>query len=172
MKDAIETLLTRRSVRNFNGKPVPEDVLDTILKVGTFAPTAKGMQKPVIIAIKDRKVRDELAALNAKIMGREGIDPFYGAPVVILVAVEKYDLSVYDGASVIANMLDAAWALGLGSCWVHRAKEELETEFGKNLLKSLGLTGDYVGVGHVALGYFDGESPAPKPRKENYIYKI
>lgn len=172
MKDAIETLLTRRSIRSFNDKPIPEDILDTILKVGTYAPTAKGMQKPVIIAIKDKKIRDELAALNARIMGREGIDPFYGAPAVILVAVEKYDLSVYDGASVIANMLDAAWALGVGSCWVHRAKEELETEFGKNLLKSLGITGDYVGVGHVALGYFDGEIPAPKPRKENFIYKI
>ncbi len=172
MKDAIETLITRRSVRNFNDKPIPEDVLDTIMEAGTYAPTAKGMQEPVIIAIKDKKVRDELSSQNAKIMGREGVDPFYGAPVILLVAAKNCPTAVYDGSCVIDNMLNAAWALGVGSCWIHRAKEELESDFGKNLLNSLGITGDYIGIGHVALGYFDGEPPVAKPRKDKYIYKI
>ena len=172
MKDAMEVLLTRRSIRNFNDKSIPEDVLNKILEAGTYAPTAMGMQKPIIIAITDKKVRDEVLRENAKIMGREGTDPFYGAPVILLVAVENYPNAVYDGSCVMDNLLNAAWAMGVGSCWIHRAKEELESDFGKKLLKSLGIVGDYIGVGHVALGYFDGEPPLPKPRKENYIYRI
>lgn len=172
MKDAMEVLLTRRSIRNFNDKPIPEDVLNKILEAGTYAPTAMGMQKPIIIAITDKKVRDEVSRENAKIMGREGTDPFYGAPVILLVAVENYPNAVYDGSCVMDNLLNAAWAMGVGSCWIHRAKEELESDFGKKLLKSLGIVGDYIGVGHAALGYFDGEPPLPKPRKENYIYRI
>lgn len=172
MKDAMEVLLTRRSIRNFNDKSIPEDVLNKILEAGTYAPTAMGMQKPIIIAITDKKVRDEVSRENAKIMGREGTDPFYGAPVILLVAVENYPNAVYDGSCVMDNLLNAAWAMGVGSCWIHRAKEELESDFGKKLLKSLGIVGDYIGVGHAALGYFDGESPLPKPRKENYIYRI
>lgn len=172
MKDAMEVLLTRRSIRNFNDKLIPEDVLNKILEAGTYAPTAMGMQKPIIIAITDKKVRDEVSRENAKIMGREGIDPFYGAPVILLVAVENYPNAVYDGSCVMDNLLNAAWAMGVGSCWIHRAKEELESDFGKKLLKSLGIVGDYIGVGHAALGYFDGEPPLPKPRKENYIYRI
>ena len=172
MKDAMEVLLTRRSIRNFNDKSIPEDVLNKILEAGTYAPTAMGMQKPIIIAITDKKVRDEVSHENARIMGREGADPFYGAPVILLVAVENYPNAVYDGSCVMDNLLNAAWAMGVGSCWIHRAKEELESDFGKKLLKSLGIVGDYIGVGHAALGYFDGEPPLPKPRKENYIYRI
>lgn len=172
MKDAMEVLLTRRSIRNFNDKPIPEDVLNKILEAGTYAPTAMGMQKPIIIAITDKKVRDEVSRENAKIMGREGTDPFYGAPVILLVAVENYPNAVYDGSCVMDNLLNAAWAMGVGSCWIHRAKEELESDFGKKLLKSLGIVGDYIGVWHAVLGYFDGEPPLPKPRKENYIYRI
>lgn len=172
MKDAMEVLLTRRSIRNFNDKSIPEDVLNKILEAGTYAPTAMGMQKPIIIAITDKKVRDEVSRENARIMGREGIDPFYGAPVILLVAVENYPNAVYDGSCVMDNLLNAAWAMGVGSCWIHRAKEELESDFGEKLLKSLGIVGDYIGVGHAALGYFDGEPPLPKPRKENYIYRI
>ncbi len=172
MKDAMEVLLTRRSIRNFNDKSIPEDVLNKILEAGTYAPTAMGMQKPIIIAITDKKVRDEVSRENARIMGREGTDPFYGAPVILLVAVENYPNAVYDGSCVMDNLLNAAWAMGVGSCWIHRAKEELESDFGKKLLKSLGIVGDYIGVGHAALGYFDGEPPLPKPRKENYIYRI
>lgn len=172
MKNAMEVLLTRRSIRNFNDKSIPEDVLNKILEAGTYAPTAMGMQKPIVIAITDKKVRDEVSRENAKIMGREGTDPFYGAPVILLVAVENYPNAVYGGSCVMDNLLNAAWAMGVGSCWIHRAKEELESDFGKKLLKSLGIVGDYIGVGHAALGYFDGEPPLPKPRKENYIYRI
>lgn len=171
MKDAMEVLLTRRSIKKYNDKPVPEEILNKILEAGTYAPTARGMQKPIIIVITDKKVRAEIAEENAKIMGASG-DPFYNAPVVLLIAAENCPTAVYDGSCVIDNILNAAWAMGVGSCWIHRAKEELESDFGKRLLEKIGIKGDYVGIGHVALGYFDGEPPVPKPRKENYIYRI
>ena len=171
MKDAMEVLLTRRSIRNFNDKSIPEDVLNKIIEAGTYAPTAMGMQKPIIIAITDKKVRDEVSRENARIMGREGTDPFYGAPVVLLVAAKKdCPTAVYDGSCVISNMMNAAWALGIGSCWIHRAKEEMESDFGKKLFASLGIEGEYIGVGHVALGYIDGEIPEAKPRKAHRVY--
>ena len=170
--EAIENLLTRRSIKKYNDKPISEEILDKILEVGLYAPTAMGMQKPIILVIKDKKVREELAKENAAIMGREGVDPFYGAPIVLLVACENYPNAVYDGSCVIDNMLNAAHALGVGSCWIHRAKEELESDFGRKLLERAGLSGDYVGIGHVALGYYDIEYPTPVPRKPNRIFKI
>ena len=113
-----------------------------------------------------------LKSMNASYAITKKPDPFYGAPFLLLVSAENCPTAVYDGSCVIDNMLNAAWALGVGSCWIHRAKEELESDFGKNLLKSLGITGDYVGIGHVALGYFDGEPPVAKPRKDKYIYRV
>ena len=172
MKDAMEVLLTRRSIRNFNDKSIPEDVLNKIPEAGTYAPTAMGMQKPIIIAITDKKVRDEVSRENAKIMGREGTDPFYGAPVILLVAVENYPNAVYDGSCVMDNLLNAAWAMGVGSCWIHRAKEEFESEEGKALLKKWGVEGDYIGVGHCILGYAKEEPKQAAPRKEGYVVRV
>lgn len=172
MNETLKTLYERRSIRNFNRKEIPEEVLQEILKAGTFAPTGMGRQSPVILVIKNPEVRAEIAKENAKIMGGEG-DPFYGAPVVLLVAAKKCTTDVYDGSCVIDNLMNAAWALGVGSCWIHRAKEEVESEFGKKLFEKVGLNAeDFVGVGHVALGYFDGEAPQAKPRKEGWIYRI
>lgn len=171
-QQALDVLLTRRSVRKFKPDAVPTELLDKILEAGTFAPTSMGMQKPIIIAVTDKKMRDEISRQNAKIIGDESKDPFYGAPVILVVAVEKSPNAVYDGSCVMSNLLNAAHACGLGSCWIHRAKEEFESELGKDLLKKIGVKGEYVGVGHVALGYVDGEYPVPKPRKNGWIYKI
>ena len=154
MKESLNNLLTRRAVRKYKSDMVPQDVLDRILKAGTYAPSGMGKQSAIIIAITDRSVRDKLAKINAKVAGKDK-DPFYGAPVVI----------------VLGNLLNAAHAEGFGSCWVHRAKQEFETPFGQELLSSLGIERKYVGIGHCILGYAD-EDPAPAPRKENYIYKI
>ena len=164
--DAIENLLTRRSVRKYKPDMVPEDILSKILEAGTFAATGMGRQSPVIIAVTDRKTRDMLSEMNAAVMGSGG-DPFYGAPVVLVVLADKYD-----GSLVMGNLMNAAHALGVSSCWIHRAKEEFETEKGRELLKSLGITGDYEGIGHCILGYADCEMPAPKERKKNYIYYV
>ncbi len=118
-------------------------------------------------------MRDKIAEENARIMGREGTDPFYGAPVILIVLANKeVGTYIYDGSLVMGNMLNAAESLGLGSIWIHRAKEEFDSEFGKNILKELGIEGDYEGIGHCALGYIDGEKSKAAPRKENYVYYI
>ncbi len=151
---------------------IPQDILDQIIKAGTYAATGKNHQSPIIIAVTNKEVRDRLSKINAEIMGTK-TDPFYGAPVVLIVLAEKqFPTYVYDGSLVIGNMMLAAHSLGIGSCWIHRAKQEFEREEYKDLLKSLGIEGDYEGIGHCILGYSDGEEPAPAPRKDNYVYYI
>ena len=130
------------------------------------------MQSPVIVAVVNKEVRDNLSRMNASIMGTSS-DPFYGAPVVLVVLADKNrPTAVYDGTLVMGNMLNAAHSLGLGSCWIHRAKEEFESEEGKALLKEWGLEGEYIGIGHCILGYPATELPAAKPRKADYVHFI
>lgn len=172
MNDVIKNIVERRSVRKYKSDMVSADLLDEVLKAGTFAPTGMNKQSPIIIAITNKEIRDKLSKLNAKIMGVE-TDPFYGAPVVIVVLADKnIPTYIYDGSLVMENMMLAAHSLGLGSCWIHRAKEEFETKEGKEILKSLGITGKYVGIGNLILGYPDCGNIETKPRKDNYIYKI
>ncbi len=170
MMDAMENLLTRRSVRKYKPDMIPQEVLDRILKAGTYAATGMGRQSPIILAVTDRKMRDRLSTMNAKIMGTDG-DPFYGAPVVLVVLANKAVRTYcYDGSLVMGNLLLAAHAEGIGSCWIHRAKEEFESEEGKEILKSLGIEGEYEGIGHCILGYAEGGEPEAAKRKDNYIY--
>ena len=171
MNETLKTLITRRSIRKFKSDMIPEDILNQILLAGEYAPTAKNMQDPIIIAITNKEMRDKISKLNAEIM-HANMDPFYNAPVIVLVICKKSPLAEYDGSCVMSNLMNAAWSLGIGSCWIHRAKEEMETPFGKELLKSLNIEGEYVGIGHVALGYIDGNIPQEHPRKENYTYYI
>ena len=173
MSSLLEQITTRRSVRSFKPDPVPQDLLDRIIEAGAWAPTSRGLQSLIITQVSNREMRDKIAAANARIMGQEGSDPFYGAPVILIVLARK-DVAnrVYDGSLVMGNLMLAAHELGLGSCWIHRAKEEFESEEGKALLKSLGVEEEYEGVGHCALGYVAGEYPAAPKRKENWVYYI
>ncbi|MCQ2460067.1 MAG: nitroreductase [Ruminococcus sp.] len=171
--NAIENLITRRSVRKYKPDMVPKDIIEKIAEAGTYAPTGMNKQVPIIIAVTNKELRDKLSALNAQIMGAENIDPFYGAPVVLIVLAEKsMPTYVYDGSLVMGNLMNAAHEYGIASCWIHRAKEEFETELGKQILADLGIEGDYEGIGHCILGYADCEKPEPAPRKENYVYWI
>ncbi len=174
MSNVIEKIITRRSVKAFTDEMPTEEQLEAILKAGTYAPTGMNRQAPIMIAVTNKEVRDKLSAMNARIMGMEGkIDPFYGAPVVIIVLADKsVNTRVYDGSLVMANLMLAAHDLGLGSCWIHRAKEEFESDEGKALLADLGITGEYEGIGHCIVGHIKGDYPAEKPRKENYVYYI
>lgn len=174
MQDISEVIKSRRSIRKFKSDAIPEEVLSKILEAGTYAPTGKNMQSPIIICVTDKKVRDELSALNCEIGGwSKEFDPFYGAPVVAIVLADKsWRTRVYDGSVVMENMMLEAHSLGVGSIWIHRAKEEFETEYGKNLLRKLGIEGEYEGIGHCALGYVDGEYPVAAKRKENWIYRV
>lgn len=170
--EAIQTLLTRRAVRSYTSEMPSRALIDQIVEAGTYAPTGMGNQSPIILAVTNKAVRDQLARLNAAVMGRTE-DPFYGAPVVLVVLADRrYPTYQYDGALVMGNLLNAAHALGLGSCWVHRAKEVFETPEGKALLKQLGVEGDFVGIGNCIVGYAAGDYPQPKARKPHYVYHI
>ena len=170
--DAMQNLLTRRSVRKYKPDMVPQEKLDKILEAGTYAATGMGRQSPIILAVTDKAMRDRLSKMNAAIMGVDS-DPFYGAPVVLVVLADKnVPTYIYDGSLVIGNLMNAAHAEGIASCWIHRAKEEFNSPEGKQILQDLGITGDYEGIGHCILGYADGDEPAAKPRKENYVYSV
>ena len=172
MNETIKTLLERRSCRNYKADPIPREILDQILEAGTYAATGMGKQAPIMIAVTDRETRDKLSRMNAAVMGASS-DPFYGAPAVIVVLADrKVPTYLYDGSLVMGNLMNAAHALGVASCWIHRAKEEFDSEEGKAILRSLGIEGDYEGIGHCILGYAaEPEKPAV-PRKENYIRRI
>ena len=174
MNETLKVLLERRSCRKFKPDMITDEELNEIIKAGTYAPTGMGKQSPIIIAITNKELRNKLAKENAKIGGwDESFDPFYGAPVILIVLADKNMWThVEDGSLVIGTLLNEAESLGLGSIWIHRAKEEFESDFGKNLLKELGITGEYEGIGHCAIGYRDGEKQQPIDRKENYVYRI
>lgn len=168
--NAMENLLTRRSFRQYKQDPIAQDVLDQILKAGTYAPTGMNKQAPVMIAVTNREMRDRLSAMNARIMGTDK-DPFYGAPVVVVVLANRaVRTAVYDGSLVMGNLMLAAHELGVGSCWIHRAKEEFESEEGKAILRELGVEGDYEGVGHCILGYADCDMPAAPARRGGNVF--
>lgn len=166
--EAIEVLRSRRAIRKFKSGQISDEELLTVLEAGTYAPTARGMQTPVIIAVQKPEDRQAVSALNAKILGSDS-DPYYGAPTVILVLAADDRFAELNGAAVTTNMVNAAHAVGLGSCWIHRPNEMFKTDEGKALLKKWGMDENLVGVASVAIGYADCEAPAPKPRKENYF---
>ncbi len=173
MNETLKVLETRRSCRNFDpDKMISEEDLNAIIKAGTYAPTGMGKQSPIIIAVTNKEMRDKISKENAKIMGTDS-DPFYGAPVILIVLANKESRTYqYDGSLVMGNLLNAAESLGLGGIWIHRAKEEFESDFGKKILADLGIEGDYEGIGHCALGYAAEPAKAPAPRKDNYVYYI
>ena len=173
MNEVISAMKERRSVRRYKSEPLPQALVDQIAEVGTYAATGRNAQAPIILAVTDKTMRDKLSAMNAEIMGKPGIDPFHGAPAVLVVLADKsVSTYLYDGSLVMGNLMLAAHSLGVGSCWIHRAKEEFERPEGKELLRSLGIEGDYEGIGHCVLGWPDGEPAPAAPRKENYIYHI
>ena len=172
MSDVLETIKSRRSIRKYKSDKVPQDKLEKIIEAGTYAATGMGKQSPIIVAVTNKELRDKLSAMNAKIMGTN-TDPFYGAPVVLIVLADKSRPTyLYDGSLVMGNLMLEAEAQGIGSCWIHRAKEEFESEEGKEILKSLGIEGDYEGIGHCVLGFADGSAPKAAPRKDSYVYYV
>lgn len=173
MEETIKDLKERRSIRKYQDRQIEEADLQKILEAGMYAPTGMGMQSPLMVVVQDRDTISKLSKMNARIFGNENMDPFYGAPTVIVVLADKNRHTyIEDGSLVMGNLMNAAHALGLGSCWIHRAKQEFESEEGKELLRQWGIEGDYAGIGHCIIGYPDGAIPEAKPRKENYIYRV
>ena len=172
MNEAMKNLLERRSVRGYKKDLVPADVLDEILEAGKYAPSGMGQQKTLMVVTQDPELVAKLSRMNADVMGAKS-DPFYGAPTVVIVfADSEQGTCVENGSLVMGNLMNAAHAVGVDSCWIHRAKEEFASPEGKALLKELGLSENYVGIGHCILGYRDCEYPEAKERKSDYIVRV
>ena len=170
MSEALEVMRQRRSVRSYKADPIPRELLEKVLEAGTYAPTGMGRQSPIILAVTDKALRDRIAKLNAAVMGRDN-DPFYGAPAVLVVLADKsVPTYLYDGSLVMGNLLNAAHDVGLGACWIHRAKEVFASEEGKAILRELGVEGDYEGIGHCAVGFWEGEKPEPPARRDGRVF--
>ena len=174
MSELLNQIKTRRSIRSFKKDMIPQEILDQIIEAGTYAASGMGKQSAIIIQVTDRALRDRLSEMNCRIGGwQEGFDPFYGAPVLLIVLARKnWPTRVYDGSLVMGNMMLAAHALGLGSIWIHRAREEFEMAKYQELLSSLGIGGEWEGIGHCAVGYIDGEPPKAAERKDGRVFWV
>ena len=171
-EDLLKIMESRSSSRKYLDKKVPDEVVKKIVRAGTFAATGMNKQSPIIIAFSNKEMRDKLSRLNAAVMGSEN-DPFYGAPQVLVVLANKdMPTYIYDGSLVIGNMMNAAEALGVSCCWIHRAKEVFNSDDGKKILEELGISGNYEGIGNLIIGYDNGGKREKSPRKENYIYYV
>jgi len=173
-QEALEVLKNRRSIRKFKADQITKEELHTVLEAGTYAPTAAGTQAPFIVAIQNPETVARIDAMNARVLNAPQMPhPYYGAPTIILVfAPVDGHAPVADASLVAGNMLNAAYAAGLGSCWIHRGKEMFESEEGKALMQSWGLPDHLICVSTIALGYSAGEQPGAAPRKSNYIIEI
>ena len=169
--EAMMNLLARRSVRKYEDRQVPDDLLDQVLEAGLYAPTGMNTQNIYMVAVRDKETRDQMMRMNAAVMGSQN-DPFYGAPCVIVVLGDATGYPVVEnGSLVLGNLMNAAHAVGLGSCWIHRARQTFETEEGKALLRKWGLPEHLIGIGNCILGYA-AEEPVARPRKEGRIVKV
>jgi nitroreductase len=172
MNETIKTLLGRRSIRKFKPEQIKEHELNAILEAGMYAPSGANQQAAFFIVVQDKETIKKLSAMNAAVLGKD-IDPYYGAPTIVLVFADKSKVTpVEDATLALGNMFNAAASLGTGSCWVHRTKQMFETEEGKDLLKKWGVTGDYIGVGSCILGYPEGDHPKAAKRKDNFVIRV
>ena len=173
MNDTLNTLKERRSIRQYKKEQITDEQLNQILEAGMFAPSGMGTQPAIMVVVQEEKLIQKLSKLNAKFTGNPDDDPFYGAPtVVIVLADSSRNTYIEDGSLVMGNLMNAAYSLGVDSCWIHRAREMFESEEGQALLKEWGIQGNYVGIGNCILGYRDCEYPEPKPRKEGYVIRV
>jgi nitroreductase len=172
MNETIKTLLERRSIRKFKPEQIREEELNAILEAGMYAPSGANQQSALFVVVQDKETIKKLSAMNAAVLQKD-IDPYYNAPTVVLVFADKTKVTPVEDASVaLGNMFNAAASLGIGSCWVHRARQMFETDEGRDLLRKWGAVGDYIGVGSCILGYPDGPHPKAAPRKDNFVIRV
>jgi len=173
MNETLRVLEERRSIKKYKSEQVEEEKLQAILRAGTYAASGKNRQPSIMVVVQNPEDRESLRRMNAALLGNPDADPFYGAPTIVVVLADRgVNTHVEDGSLVMGNLMNAAYSVGVDSCWVHRAKEEFDSEEGKALLQKWGIEGDYEGIGHCLLGYRDCEMPAARQRKENYIYRV
>ena len=169
-----EAIINRRSVRKYKTDMIPRDIIERIVEAGTYAANGRGHQASIILAVTNKELRDRLSEMNRKIGGwDEGFDPFYGAPTVVIVfADSEQGTCVENGSLVMGNLMNAAHAVGVDSCWIHRAREVFDSEEGKALKAEWGVPESYIGIGHCVLGYRSGEYPEAKARKDGFVIRV
>ncbi len=171
MNETIKTLKTRRSIRKYRDKAVSKETIQQIVEAGLYAPTGKNRRKILFLAITDKELRDKISKLNAAVMGADS-DPFYGAPAVVVVFSDRnFPTYVEDGSCAMANLMNAAFSLGVDSCWIHRAREVFESEEGRAIARELGVPDEYIGIGNCILGYRDCRLPEAAERTQTVIFK-
>ncbi|MCD8318736.1 MAG: nitroreductase [Paraprevotella sp.] len=163
MNETIEKLITRKSCKSYLDKHVDKALIELIVAAGLNAPSGMNAQTPRFIVVSDDETVKRLSKMNANVMGMD-CDPFYGAKDVIIVVAKKEFTYIYDGALAMGNLMNAAWALGVDSRWIHRAKEIFQSKEGKDLLKQWGIKEDVEGIGFCILGY-------AKEEKEKTVIK-
>ena len=170
--EIINALKERRSIKAYLDTQISDEELDTVLEAGMYAPTGRNRQSPLMVAVRDKETVKRLSRLNAEILGGSG-DPFYGAPCVVVVFADtSINTHMEDASLVMGNLLNAAHAVGLGGCWIHRAREMFESDEGRALMREWGVDERYIGVGNCVLGYRSGDMPVVRPRKDGYVIKI
>lgn len=169
--EALEALMTRRSIRAYEDRMPAQELIDKVMEAGLYAASGKNMQTAIIVEVTNKEVRKRLSVINAEIMGTTA-DPFYGAPVVLAVLADKSSPNyVYDGALMMGNLMNAARAVGLGSCWINRARETFDRADGRRMLEEWGIEGDYEGIGFCILGFPEKEGKAA-PRKAGRVFYV
>ena len=169
----LDALKNRRSIRQYKTEQITDEELNAVLEAGTYAPTGMNRQSPLMVVVQDAETIAKLSRMNAAVMGQTEGDPFYGAPTVVIVLADSENYNGFaDGCLVMGNLMNAAYAIGLGSCWINRAREMFETEEGRAMLRGWGIDDKYTGVGNCILGYPDCPHPEARPRKENYVVRV
>ena len=174
MNEVLKAIENRRSVRKFKPDLPAKESIDAVVQAGLQAASGKNEQAAMVLVVTDKALRDEISRDNCAIGGwQEGFDPFYGAPAILIVLGRKdFPTYLYDGSLMLGNMMLAAHSLGLANIWIHRAKEEFETEKYQNLLKQHGIEGEWEGIGHLALGFAAGDLPQAHPIKEGRVFYL
>ena len=174
MDEVLKAIKERRSIRKFKSDMLPKEIIDQVIESGLYAASGKGQQSPIIISVTNKELRDKLSRMNCEIGGwKEGFDPFFNAPVVLVVLAPKdWANKTYDGSLVMGNLMNAAHAVGVDSCWIHRAREVFASEEGKALKAEWGVPESYIGIGHCVLGYRSGEYPEAKARKDGFVIRV
>lgn len=170
--EVLKCIEERRSVKAYEPDMPKKEDIDAVIKAGLEAASGRNRQSSIIVAVTDKATRDRLSQANADVLGSTA-DPFYGAPVILVVLAKKeVHTAIYDGSLTLGNMMLAAHSLGLGACWVHRAREVFEKDEWQEWLASIGVEGEYEGIGNLILGYPKGDFPAPKERNPGRVFYV
>ena len=169
MNEFIKQLKNRRSIRSYKQVQIEDSLLHEILEAGKYAPSGMGDQSTLMVVLQNKEIINQILKMNAEAVGGAD-DPFYGAPTVVVVFADtSRDTYVEDGSLVMGNLMNAAFSLGVDSCWIHRAKQVFDSPQGRKLAQQWGVPDHYVGVGNCILGYRDEEYPEPAERKADFV---